>query len=106
MSRTATRLTAIVAVLLLLVFIFLRPPTAKKFRAEDPVGYAACKAFEEAEGAGGKYYHTAIGRAAEYGAEAKEKRIRSAVVTARAGSPVVTSLSDFRRACKKVGYRF
>ena len=84
-------------------------PSDKEFRQSDQSGYAACRNFDEAEGAGGSVYRRYIGLAAEYAVEAKTPGIREVVddrTGGRDGDAVVRDLSDMRKACKRAGYRF
>lgn len=106
MTKKSKLLLGIIAGVLVIIFFISRPPSAVKFKSDDATGYAACEAFERAEGSGGKYYHNAIGMAADYGSKAKSERLHDSVDSQRAGLPVIPDLSDFKRACKKSGYRF
>lgn len=85
-------------------------PSAAAFQRDDPQGYEACSAFENADGAGGNVRTHNIRLAAEHGAQASNTRIRAAIddgtTSQRPGDPVVTDLNEFRSACKAAGYRF
>jgi hypothetical protein len=105
MKRVGVAVAVVVVAILLLTRC---GPSEDEFREADADGYAACEAFESAQGAGGEVYHDRIGRAADLGAAASTPEIQDAVLdeTERDGAPVIDDLDAFEDACSGAGYDF
>lgn len=101
--------TRAAALALVVIALAACGPSPEEFREADGNGWAACYAFERADGAGGDVYRDFISSAAALGLESSTPAIRDAVDDqngGEGGDPVIRDLGEFEDACKGAGYDF